>query len=70
MIEETFNTFVHLISDEKLEMKEAIEKFSEQNTCFPSQAHRNCELDRSNFEGIFSKTNNIDDNEIKVKDKG
>ncbi|XP_006562905.1 trimethylguanosine synthase isoform X2 [Apis mellifera] len=59
---------VHLISDEKLEMKEAIEKFSEQNTCFPSQAHRNCELDRSNFEGIFSKTNNIDDNEIKVKD--
>lgn len=59
---------VHLISDEKLEMKEAIEKFSEQNTCFPSQAHRNCEIDRSNFEGIFSKTNNIDDSEIKAKD--
>ncbi|KOX78052.1 Trimethylguanosine synthase [Melipona quadrifasciata] len=58
----------HLIGDEKSEMKETVEKFSEQNTCFPSQAHRNCELDRSNFEGIFSKSNNASDNEIKAKD--
>lgn len=58
----------HLIEDEKSEMKETVEKFSEQNTCFPSQAHRNCELDRSNFEGIFSKSNNASDNEIKAKD--
>ncbi|XP_057329514.1 trimethylguanosine synthase [Microplitis mediator] len=33
-----------------------IEKFSEQNTCFPSQAHKNCASERSNFEGIFLKT--------------
>ncbi|XP_043529277.1 trimethylguanosine synthase isoform X2 [Frieseomelitta varia] len=59
---------VYLIGDEKSEMKETIEKFSEQNTCFPNQAHRNCELDRSNFEGIFSKSNNVSDNEIKTKD--
>lgn len=59
---------VQLIEDERLEMKETIEKFSEQNTCFPNQAHRNCELDRSNFEGIFSKSSNTNDNEIKAKD--
>ncbi|XP_043591838.1 trimethylguanosine synthase isoform X1 [Bombus pyrosoma] len=58
----------HLISNEKLEVKDTIEKFSEQNTCFPSQAHRNCELDRSNFEGIFSKSSNAGNNEIKAKD--
>ncbi|CAL7943369.1 unnamed protein product [Xylocopa violacea] len=57
---------VHLIGDEKLEIKETIDKFSEQNTCFPSQAHRNCELDRSNFEGIFSKSSNAE-NEVKMK---
>ncbi|XP_076247246.1 trimethylguanosine synthase 1 [Calliopsis andreniformis] len=57
-----------LIEDEKLEIRETIEKFSEQNTCFPSQAHRNCELGRSNFEGIFSKNSNTNDNEIKAKD--
>ncbi|XP_031825891.1 trimethylguanosine synthase 1 isoform X2 [Nomia melanderi] len=57
----------HLI-DEKVEARETIEKFSEQNTCFPSQAHRNCELGRSNFEGIFSKTTNADGHEIKAKD--
>ncbi|KAG7200350.1 hypothetical protein KM043_017807 [Ampulex compressa] len=57
--------------DEKLpvEGKEvAIEKFSEQNTCFPNQAHKNCELGRSNFEGIFSK-NSISDNGLKQKDR-
>lgn len=31
------------------------EKFLEQNTCFPSEAHRNCVIGRSNFEGIFGK---------------
>ncbi|CAK9816789.1 Trimethylguanosine synthase [Anthophora plagiata] len=59
---------VHLMGDEIINMRETVEKFSEQNTCFPSQAHRNCELDRSNFEGIFNKSNNTGDNEINVKD--
>lgn len=59
---------VHLIADERLEIKETVEKYSEQNTCFPSQAHRNCELDRSNFEGIFSKSNNTTETEIKTKE--
>ncbi|KOC61766.1 Trimethylguanosine synthase [Habropoda laboriosa] len=58
----------YLIGDERVNMKETVEKFSEQNTCFPSQAHRNCELDRSNFEGLFNKSNNASNNEIKVKD--
>ncbi|XP_076685428.1 trimethylguanosine synthase 1 isoform X2 [Andrena cerasifolii] len=58
----------HLIGDERSEVKEPVEKFSEQNTCFPNQAHRNCELGRSNFEGIFNKSNNLSDNEIKAKD--
>lgn len=59
---------VSLVGDEKLEVKETIEKFSEQNTCFPNQAHKNCELGCSNFEGIFSKSNNTNDNERKTKD--
>ncbi|OAD62879.1 Trimethylguanosine synthase [Eufriesea mexicana] len=63
---EYLQQYAHLISGEKLEMKETIEKFSEQNTCFPSQAHKNCELDRSNFEGIFSKSNSAGDNEMKA----
>ncbi|XP_053980695.1 uncharacterized protein LOC128877422 [Hylaeus volcanicus] len=65
---EYFQHNAPLLGDERLEVKESIEKFSEQNTCFPSQAHRNCELGRSNFEGIFSKSNNINDNEMKTKD--
>ncbi|XP_034946685.1 uncharacterized protein Tgs1 [Chelonus insularis] len=36
--------------------KDPPEKFSEQNTCFPNQAHKNCGLERSNFEGIFQKS--------------
>lgn len=32
------------------------ENFPEQNTCFPSQAHKNCPLGRSNFEGIFNNS--------------
>lgn len=31
------------------------ENYPEQNTCFPNQAHKDCEINRSNFEGIFSK---------------
>ncbi|TGZ47176.1 uncharacterized protein Tgs1 isoform X1 [Temnothorax longispinosus] len=34
----------------------AIERYFEQNTCFPSQAHKNCALARSNFAGIFNKS--------------
>lgn len=34
-----------------------IEKCYEQNIGFPNQAHKNCELIRSNFVGIFSKSN-------------
>lgn len=37
-----------------------IEKYFEQNTCFPNQAHKNCELLRSNFAGIFNKSNSSD----------
>lgn len=37
---------------------ETRETFPEQNTCFPNQAHKDCEINRSNFEGIFSKTTN------------
>ncbi|XP_015587712.1 trimethylguanosine synthase isoform X2 [Cephus cinctus] len=33
----------------------SVDRFPEQNTCFPNQAHKNCELGRSNFEGIFGK---------------
>lgn len=33
-----------------------VEKYPEQNTCFPNQAHKNCELGRSSFEGIFGKS--------------
>lgn len=58
----------HLINDEKPVTKERVERYSEQNTCFPNQAHINCELDRSNFEGIFSKNNYTSDTEIKAKD--
>ncbi|XP_076545488.1 trimethylguanosine synthase 1 [Osmia lignaria lignaria] len=58
----------HLVNDERLVMNERVERFSEQNTCFPNQAHINCELDRSNFEGIFSKNNFTGDAEMKAKD--
>ena len=34
----------------------SIEKHFEQNTCFPNQAHKDCDIGRSNFEGIFGKT--------------
>nr|XP_034183740.1 trimethylguanosine synthase [Osmia lignaria] len=56
------------LNDERLVMNERVERFSEQNTCFPNQAHINCELDRSNFEGIFSKNNFTGDAEMKAKD--
>lgn len=38
----------------------AIERYFEQNTCFPSQAHKNCELVHSNFAGIFNKSYSSD----------
>ncbi|KAI4499869.1 hypothetical protein M0802_005125 [Mischocyttarus mexicanus] len=44
----------------------SIDKFSEQNTCFPNQAHKNCEIGRSDFEGIFSKSS-VNENESKNK---
>ncbi|XP_012274479.1 trimethylguanosine synthase isoform X2 [Orussus abietinus] len=47
--------------------EKTIERYSEQNTCFPNQAHINCELGRSNFEGIFSKTG-LASCDVKVKD--
>ncbi|XP_043480567.1 trimethylguanosine synthase [Leptopilina heterotoma] len=45
-------------TDEK-EQQQLSEKFLEQNTCFPSEAHRNCVIGRSNFEGIFGKSDII-----------
>lgn len=41
------------------------EKFLEQNTCFPSEAHRNCVIGRSNFEGIFGKTTELNVTELR-----
>ncbi|KAF7385918.1 hypothetical protein HZH66_011760 [Vespula vulgaris] len=59
---------LYLREEEKInESKQVgIDKFSEQNTCFPNQAHKNCEIDRSDFEGIFSKSS-INENESKNK---
>jgi len=55
-----FQNNARTIEDEKLQDEEinevAIERYFEQNTCFPSQAHKNCELVRSNFAGIFNKS--------------
>ncbi|KAK2576626.1 hypothetical protein KPH14_005293 [Odynerus spinipes] len=42
------------------------DKFVEQNTCFPNQAHKNCEIGRSDFEGIFSKSS-LSDNDSKPR---
>lgn len=53
-----------ITEDEKLQDAKinevVIEKYFEQNTCFPNQAHKNCELLRSNFAGIFNKSNSSD----------
>lgn len=32
-----------------------VDNQTEQNTCFPNQAHKNCEIKHSNFEGLFDK---------------
>lgn len=48
------NSFTAENVDEK--EQQLSEKFLEQNTCFPSEAHRNCVIGRSNFEGIFGKS--------------
>lgn len=59
---------LRLKEDEKSsENKEGgVDKFVEQNTCFPNQAHKNCEIGRSDFEGIFSKSS-ISGNELKSR---
>ncbi|KAG8034799.1 hypothetical protein G9C98_007875 [Cotesia typhae] len=46
--------------ESKKSPRDPVEKFSEQNTCFPSQAHKNCASERSNFEGIFLKNKSSD----------
>ncbi|XP_011882537.1 PREDICTED: trimethylguanosine synthase [Vollenhovia emeryi] len=55
-----FQNNARTTEDEKLQDAEinevAIERYFEHNTCFPSQAHKNCELLRSNFAGIFNKS--------------
>ncbi|XP_039308959.1 trimethylguanosine synthase isoform X2 [Solenopsis invicta] len=59
-----FQNNIRTTEDEKLQDAEinevAIERYFEQNTCFPSQAHKNCELLRSNFAGIFNKSYSSD----------
>ncbi|XP_011637827.1 trimethylguanosine synthase [Pogonomyrmex barbatus] len=59
-----FQNNARTIEDEKLQDAEineiAIERYFEQNTCFPTQAHKNCELVRSNFAGIFNKSYSSD----------
>ncbi|XP_018367229.1 PREDICTED: trimethylguanosine synthase isoform X3 [Trachymyrmex cornetzi] len=61
---EYFQNNTRTTEDEKLQDAEinevAIERYYEQNTCFPSQAHKNCELVRSNFAGIFNKSYSSD----------
>lgn len=47
-------------SSQDAQINEVREKYFEQNTCFPNQAHRNCEFLRSNFTGIFNKSNSSD----------
>ncbi|XP_012531914.1 trimethylguanosine synthase [Monomorium pharaonis] len=59
-----FQNHMRTTEDEKLQDAEinevAIERYFEQNTCFPSQAHKNCEILRSNFAGIFNKSYSSD----------
>lgn len=59
-----FQNNAHTTEDEKPQDAEinevAIERYFEQNTCFPSQAHTNCELVHSNFAGIFNKSYSSD----------
>lgn len=44
------------------EVKDKLEeRYTEQNTCFPNQAHKNCPLERSNFEGLFKKMDETTD---------
>ncbi|KAK0163189.1 hypothetical protein PV327_006897 [Microctonus hyperodae] len=43
------------VNDTNLHVTTADDKYSEQNTCFPNQAHVNCQIGCSNFEGIFDK---------------
>lgn len=59
-----FQNNARVVEDEKSQDAEinevAIEKYFEQNTCFPNQAHKNCEILHSNFAGIFNKSNSSD----------
>lgn len=59
-----FQNNTRTTEDEKLQEAEinevATERYFEQNTCFPPQAHKNCELVRSNFTGIFNKSYSSD----------
>lgn len=59
-----FQNNARTTEDEKLQEAKinevAIERYFEQNTCFPPQAHKNCELVRSNFAGIFNKSYSSD----------
>lgn len=61
---EYFQNNARTTEDEKSQDAEinevVIERYYEQNTCFPSQAHKNCELVRSNFAGIFNKSYSSD----------
>lgn len=59
---EYFQSNACITEDEKLQDAKIneVEKYFEQNTCFPNQAHKNCELLHSNFSGIFNKSNSSD----------
>lgn len=65
-----FQNNARTIEDEKSQEAEinevAIDRYVfEQNTCFPPQAHKNCELVHSNFAGIFNKSYSSD-SELKL----
>uniref|UniRef100_A0A0C9R6W2 Trimethylguanosine synthase n=1 Tax=Fopius arisanus TaxID=64838 RepID=A0A0C9R6W2_9HYME len=50
-----------LVEIEKPTKIRVVEKFSEQNTCFPTCAHKDCDIGRSNFEGLFSRSDKAKD---------
>lgn len=67
---------IETIEIEKPSKVRVVEKFGEQNTCFPNCAHKNCDIGRSNFEGLFSRSDKadqlsftFDDNSRQISDK-
>ncbi|KAF7994062.1 hypothetical protein HCN44_011331 [Aphidius gifuensis] len=57
----------YLNDDKKINKNQNVDNETEQNTCFPNQAHENCEILHSNFEGLFNNKSNyhcVKDNHV------